>query len=224
MEKLIHKNGKIIGTAGPNYNGPGKWVYAPENFDYDNIGDYSVVNGELIPPNIFEVLEARLDDYVELKARERGYGTKTTAATVMLRTYNNDAEPRFAKEAQIFRDWSTAIWKTAPKLRDKVLSGEIPIPKTLEDALVHLPPLNWEDYDIPDLAPLPPPPSAPIPPAPQPPTPTPSPVEPPAPVEPPTETPSASPVTEPEPEPTPEPSEPETPEEPETPTEEDPAP
>ena len=193
MEKLIYKrDGKITGTAGANYFGPEHWVTTPDNFNFDRIKDYKVVNGKIVAPNIFEILEDLLDDFVEQKAAERNYGSKYVSATSSLVGYENDAEPRYAAEAAIFKLWKSKLYTKCYWLLAQVQAGQIPMPASFEDVIPYLPVLNWDDYDIPTLSVLSTPPAPPTPPPPPPP-PAPTPI--------PDPEPEPSPVTEPEPDP-----------------------
>lgn len=171
MKKLIYKrDGKITGTAGANYFGPEHWVLTPEGFNFDRIKDYKVVNGKVQAPNIFEILEDLLDDYVEQKAAERNYGSKYVSATSSLVGYENDSEPRYAAEAAIFKFWKSKLYTKCYWLLAQVQAGQIPMPNSFEDVIPYLPVLNWDDYSIPALSLLstPPPPPPPPPPAPTP--------------------------------------------------------
>lgn len=165
MEKLIYKkDGRITGTAGANYFGPEHWIKTPEDFNFDRIRDYKVVNGQVIAPNIFEILEDLLDDFVELKAKERNYGSKYVSATSSLVGYENDSEPRYAAEAAVFKLWKSQLYTKCYWLLAQVQIGAIPMPTSFADVVPHLPVLNWADHDIPELSLLsPPPPSNPIP-------------------------------------------------------------
>lgn len=45
--KLLIQGTKVIGTAYDYYNGPDLMVEIPEGFDFDRLGEYEYVNGEV---------------------------------------------------------------------------------------------------------------------------------------------------------------------------------
>lgn len=46
--KLLIENNSVVASATDAYDGPYQWVMAPEDFDATRMGEYTVVDGELV--------------------------------------------------------------------------------------------------------------------------------------------------------------------------------
>lgn len=80
-------------------------------------------------------------------ARERQYGTETVDPIVSLSTYltSNNAQMR-AEAEYVFRKRDEA-WANLLSYMAKVMSGEVPVPTTIEEIDAQIPVLDWSEVN-----------------------------------------------------------------------------
>ena len=107
------------------------------------IPDYvtSTVDGWVNVPISDDALKARyqlaIQQFMNAKARERGYDSMTTAVT-----YAGDKHATFAAEAAALKDWRSDVWVYSLAELAKVIAKERPIP-TIAEFLAELPAFSW---------------------------------------------------------------------------------
>lgn len=83
----------------------------------------------------------RLQNYINSQAQSRQYDSGDSLAG-----YANSTINQWANEAKAFIAWRDQVWVKAINVQTQILSGEIPIPASLEDFIATLPLLDWNNY------------------------------------------------------------------------------
>jgi hypothetical protein len=81
-----------------------------------------------------DLIQKRLDDF----AQTRNYSSILTAVS-----YENDSNPKFAREAADAKRLRSETWTTAYIILAEVEAGTRPVPSTLSDIEADLPVLEW---------------------------------------------------------------------------------
>lgn len=141
--QILHRNGRIVGTATDAYTGPELTVDAPEGFDVARMDQYVVdeVEGGFTLRDTFDFqafvvaqTQARLDAF----AQTRNYDGILSACT-----YATSTVPKFQIEGQYSVDARDQTWAALYALMADVQAGTTPAPTSWAEVEAILPTLSW---------------------------------------------------------------------------------
>lgn len=88
-----------------------------------------------------------LNNYVDNKAKEKGYNDAVSIAT-----YKQSTLPSWVAEAEAFVTWRDQVWLAALDAQASILAGTMVMPATFADFIATLPALVWpEQVPVQDL-------------------------------------------------------------------------
>lgn len=141
--KILHRNGRIIGTATDAYSGSELTLDAPAWFDIAKVDQYAIdeVDGTFTLRDTFDFqafvvaqTQARLDSF----ARTRNYDGILSACT-----YATSTVPKFQAEGQHCVDARDQTWAALYQLMADVQTGAVQPPASWADVESVLPVLEW---------------------------------------------------------------------------------
>lgn len=120
--KVLHRDGKIVGTAGDNYIGPDSYVSTTAEIVAENLHYYSVVDGQLVyqfDKMISAGVQSRLDQF----AQTRGYDSIHTLAS-----YAGDDDSTYNAEGTYGKMIRGSTWRKVTQIQSDIASGNWPTP------------------------------------------------------------------------------------------------
>jgi hypothetical protein len=139
---------QVVFRNGVVQDANGNWIWDWNIQDLD--ANVVKANADAAVLEFKKEMTRRVQERLDLFAATRGYGDDRTSPTVSIATYIGSVVPKFAMEAEYFRNQRDLTWAKLYQIDAEVTAGTRPAPHSYEEIEAELPKLKWPDDTTPD--------------------------------------------------------------------------